>query len=139
MIGETAMRNRTLVALAVIIASGLVLVFGYGCGVLQESPSSVVKEFFALANEGKYTDAEKLLSTEFKGALNGVIGQMTGGIKGLCDDVTKNGTLTRVEVVSEEVRGEGATVIAKLHFKDGSTKEDKTALRKENGKWRIAP
>ena len=105
--------------------------------ILEETPSSVVKDFFGLANEGKYTESEKLLSTEFSGVVKGVIGQMGGGVKGLCDKATRNGTLNKIEIESEQVRGEGATVIAKLYFKDDSTKDDKTSLRKENGKWKI--
>jgi hypothetical protein len=48
------------------------------------------------------------------------------------------GTISGVDVKSENIQGEVATVVAGLHFKDGTSKPgDTTDLIKENGDWRI--
>lgn len=113
------------------------LIFFIGCD-SSKSPSDVVKDLYSAANEGKYSDAEKLFSQETLNAIKGLLGQMGGGLKGICDENTKNGSITRVEILKEEIRGEGATVIARIYFKDNTTKEnDKTSLIKEKGIWKI--
>jgi hypothetical protein len=103
------------------------------------SPSSVVKKLFNACNAGEYSKAKELYTTSLQKTIDGDLGALAGGMKGICDDETRNGTITNVEIKSEDVRGEGAVVIANIHFKDGNTKEaDKSELIKENGVWRLA-
>jgi len=101
------------------------------------TPGYVTESFFELANEGEYTELETLLSTESKEMLK--LHPQSGGLKGFCEQITRNGTLDKVDITKEEVRGEGATIYATLRFTDGSTQKDRTSLRKEDGDWRIAP
>ena len=113
-----------------------------GCGHLtspfQNSPGEVVKSFYLDANAGKYSDAEQLLANDADKAMKGDLGQLAGGFKHICDEETKNGTVVRVDIMKEEIRGEGATVTANITYKDGSTKSnDKTGLIKEKGSWKI--
>ena|ERR1039457_6684721 len=113
-----------------------------GCGHLaspfQKSPGEIVKSFYQAANEGKYSDAEQLLGEDADKAVKGDLGQLAGGFKHVCDLSTKDGTIVRVDIVKEDIRGEGATVVAKITYKDGSTKnDDKTELIKEKGSWKI--
>src|SRR6185503_15401863 len=50
----------------------------------------------------------------------------------------RNGTIAKVEIVKEEVRGEGAVVTANISFKDGPPlQDDRTELIKEDGSWRL--
>ena len=106
--------------------------------IFQASPTAVVQAFYAYANAGRYADAQELLSEEARNAIAGPLGQLSGGWKGICDRNTKNGTIQLVEILSEDVRGEGATVIANISFRDGSSKsQDKTSLVKVGGKWKI--
>ena len=105
-----------------------------GCGINGEkSPSATVEAAYMAANDGKYSEAEKYLSSEFINA------QKTGVVvlKGVWDLATRNGTIQKIEILKEEVGGEEATVYIKLYFKDGSTKEDCEPLIKENGVWKI--
>jgi hypothetical protein len=56
-----------------------------------------------------------------------------------CDRKSRNGSIIRVDITKEEIRGESATVTANIAFKNGSTKNnDKTHLIKEKGSWKIA-
>lgn len=113
-----------------------------GCGHLaspfQSTPGDVVKGFYQAANGGKYSEAEQLLSEDADKAIKGDLGQMAGGFKHICDRDTKDGTIVRIDIVKVDIRGEGATVIADIFYKDGSSKKgDKTDLIKEKGSWKI--
>ena len=47
------------------------------------------------------------------------------------------GGLDRVEVVSEEVEGDAATVVARFHFGDGSQEELTYRLTREEDSWNL--
>lgn len=98
------------------------------------SPGSVVTDFYYAANDGRYADAEKLFSTQALAAI--AAGQ--GGLKAYCDARTKNATMATVEIVQEDIRGEGATVTARIAFKDGSSTDSVTDLVRAGNEWRIA-
>lgn len=106
----------------------------------QKQPREVVNTFFSLANKAKYSEAEELLSEGSKNFLKSAFLQIIlGGIKGYCNERTENGTLVKLDILKEYVRGEGATVLVKLTFKDGSTISNcKIPLVKENGVWKIS-
>jgi hypothetical protein len=104
----------------------------------QKSPGDIVKAYYTAANGGRYSDVKALFSEDGKKLLDSDLAQLAGGIKGISDKDTKNGTVTKVEIVSQSIRGEGATVIANVFYKDGSTKSnDKSSLILENGSWKL--
>jgi len=62
-----------------------------------------------------------------------------GGVKALCDQNTREGTIQSIATTGEEIRGEGATVITTFTFKDGSKLEGfRAPLLKEKGIWKVA-
>lgn len=100
---------------------------------LDNSPGAVVEVFYQAANEGRYSDAEQHLSTEALVAVKQI------GFKRLCDMNTRNGQIKTVEIMKEDIRGEGATVHARILFNDGKTKDnDITELIREKGTWKVA-
>jgi hypothetical protein len=107
----------------------------------EKSPSAVVQAFLAAANEGRYSDAQEMLSEGARNVdVNSERGQGAGGIRGICDQITKNGSIAKVVIVKEEIRGEGAVVTADVTFKDGSmVKGDQNPipLMKEKGAWKL--
>jgi hypothetical protein len=128
---------RQVAAQGLLILVSAVLI-ACGGSPFQKSPGEVVKAFYLAANEGRYSEAEQMLSEDAQKAIKGDLGQLAGGFKGICDKNTKEGTITKVEVTKEDIRGEGATVVVKISFKDGSTKdEDKNSLIKEKGSWKL--
>jgi len=109
-----------------------------GCGASGgSSPSTTVKAFYETANSGKYDEAKKFLSSEFLNALNGPIGAIGGGTRGILGQATRNGSIEQVEVMNEEIKGEGAVVHVKLHLKGGKIETDDTPLIKEKGVWKV--
>jgi hypothetical protein len=117
----------------------LASLFVIGCVPSQKSPGDVVKAYYSTANEGEFSEWEKTISEATRSALKKHLGQLSGGIKGTCGRISRNGSITRVEITKEEIQGENATVTANISFKDGSTKSnDKINLIKEKGSWKIA-
>jgi heat shock protein HslJ len=83
-------------------------------------------------NAGQYSEVEPLFSADLQSLMHSPQAAAGGGIKSFCDGNTRGGTITAVDVVSEEIKGEGAKVVVNIHFKDGTTKEhDSNSLIKE--------
>jgi hypothetical protein len=101
------------------------------------SPTSVAKTFYSSCNAGEYSKAEATLTPDAKKFLQEGLGVMAGGIKGVCDKISRNGTLTSVDVTDETIRGEGATVTDKIHYKDGTSIDDHGNFMKIDGSWLI--
>jgi hypothetical protein len=119
-------RNRLMVSAVLLLAVGLVL---SGCG--GGGPTGTVKAWFNAMNAGKYSEA-----VEYLGSGLAELGKIDGG-KSMSDDFTNSGTMTKLEVISEEVRGEGATVKVRVHFKDGGVEDQTISLVKQDGDWKI--
>lgn len=133
-----AITRESLLAAFILLAISLVSCNGGIPSLFGASPSDAVKNLYAACDRGEYSKAEDLFSADLKKAVHSDMVALVGGTKGVCDLATKGGTLTSVDVKSETIRGEGAIVIADLHYKDGSTRQgDKSELIKENGAWKL--
>lgn len=114
----------SVVALATVVVSA--------CSAFQ-SPSTAVREAYQECNDGHYSDAAKLMSKDLIASAS-----QTGGVKGLCDLNTRNGTIQNIEVGAEEIRGEGVIVPLTLTFKDGTKNENfRAPAIKEDSKWKV--
>jgi len=126
-------RSASICLLAVGLALGLA-----GCG-KRLSPSEVVTAMYDAANAKEYAKAKGLLTTEVKEKLNSRDARVMNVWRTTCDSNTMYGTITKVEIVDEKIKGDAATVTATIHYKKHPTKEnDKTYLAKEKGRWRIS-
>jgi hypothetical protein len=99
----------------------------------DQSPSEVIKATFLNANQGRYSDANNSLSSQLR-----AIRDQTGMAKQIWDGVTRKGGITNVEILKEEIRGEGATVRFRIQYKDGRSFESEEDLVKEGGIWKFA-
>jgi len=123
---------------AVIVISLLVGCLGViGCGRGGGSPAEVVKAFYMAANEAKYSEAEGYLSSETKELMKSPLVALGGGLKATVDMATKNGTIERIEITGERIRGEGAMVYFTLYFEDGTQRSKAETLIHEGGRWKI--
>ena len=118
-----------------------VLLVTCSCGLgHKSSPSDVVLKAYKAANEGKYAEVEKYLSFDTVDAIKAAtkeFGSWVGGMKGIWDEWTRKRTIERLEKLNEEIRGDRAKVYFRIHFKDGSAKDDDVNLIKEGGQWKI--
>jgi len=103
------------------------------------SPAEVIKTFYSACNSDNYSVAERLLVPEANWVLTRHIGTVDGGLRGICDEVTKQGHLQKVKIIQQEVRGELAQVRYMLYYADGSTIEESQGLVLKHWVWKIAP
>ena len=108
----------------------------FGCG-FKKSPSDIVKATYMAANSGQYSEVEKHLSRGALSALNGPEGASNGGLKGIWDKKTRNGTIEKIEIEREFTRDEQALVSIAIHLKDGRNVEGSEILIKEDGEWKL--
>jgi len=105
---------------------------------VAKTPGETIKAFYVALNDGKYPEAKAMLTKEALDGLNASAGQAKGGLKDIADSATKNGTISEVAIGGEQVRGEEASVIVNLRFKDGTTEENvQHGLRQVAGTWFI--
>jgi hypothetical protein len=103
------------------------------------SPAEVINTFYFACNNGNYSVAEGLLVPEVNRVLTRHIGAVDGGLRGICDEATKQGHLQKVEILQQELRGEVAEVRYKLYYADGSAVEESQGLVVKGWVWKIAP
>jgi len=58
--------------------------------------------------------------------------------KHVWDSITRKGTIKDVEILKEEVKGEGATVSFKITYKDGKRVKFTEDLVKKDGRWKVS-
>lgn len=103
--------------------------------------SKMVRTFFMLANEAKYSKAREYLSQDVIKLLESSVALGRGaGIKGYLDDITKHGTIATFDVLKENTRGESGEVFFSITYKDEPEVhyEGRQGLIKEAGIWKIA-
>lgn len=115
----------------------LTTIFFGACNIFSKSPGQVVRAFYTAGNAGEYSEAEKYLSAEAVGYFNGPLGGLIGGLKKGIDTQTHNGTIAKIDILKEDIRGEGATVVYTITYKDKTTANFSDPLLKENGVWKI--
>ncbi len=121
----------------------LIWLFVAGCGShspFANGPGDVLKKFVMAANAGKYSEMKEFFSADLNKAFEGPMAAMGGGLKAHADEFTKNGKVQRVEIVKENIRGEGAKVTANIYYTDGTVRSnDETNMINEHGVWKVAP
>ena len=122
--------------LALIVAFAVFLV---ACGGSNE-PKAVAIDFEKALIEGKTKKLVSMLylteqeKKDYGELIEGKLLQMTAMVK---QQVEKNGGLKEIEFVEEQIKDDRATVVLKLHFKDGSNKNERVSLVKADGKWKV--
>ena len=95
-------------------------------------PGDVYKDAVLKANEGKYQDADALLSDSLKKAF-----ATEDALHKMWDSMTSHRTITTIEILKENTNRASSNIDLKVTFKDGTIKETKEMILKENGEWRL--
>jgi hypothetical protein len=111
-----------------------------GCGHFKR-PSTVVHSVYLDCNNGEYPKARHLFVQDLREMTDGALeANGKGGIKSVCDHLTNSSSLTSVDIVSETIEGDRATVIVDAHFVSGETHYgERSTLVRENGVWKLTP
>lgn len=128
--------------LAKLVFIALCAVFLAACG--SNEPKDVALSFEKAMIDG---DVKKVMSQLYlvkkgdtpltdadKQAIEGKLMMMTGEVK---NKTQARGGFDKVEFIEETVGENEAQVKVRLHFKDGSTSDDKVYLIKNDGKWQV--
>jgi hypothetical protein len=121
--------KRLIFLLMAVLMLGLV-----GCG---DSPSKAAKDFYYLIEKGKVNDAFSLFTKEGQGLMS----SLAGGAAALSEETKKievKKGIKEIQVLSEEKKGDTATVKLKIIYNNGTSQEEKNDLIKEDGKWKLA-
>lgn len=135
------MKKRIYLFIILIVSLALL---STGCGtkattapISSATPSEAVKSYFSALKEARYDDAQKQLSTSLQKTLEGQGKLSIMATKNVSDELKKR-NFNKVDIIKEDIKGEEATVNAKLIFKDnniGETLEFK--LVKEDKEWKL--
>lgn len=124
---------RPLIITSVIALLGLMTISHF----ITKSPSEVVEAVYMAANDGNYSKVKKHSSKSVLNSLDNSLIQRLGTFKGYWKAVTRNGTIDKIEITKEEIRGDVAGVGFTIYYKTGKTKKNVVRLVKENGGWKI--
>jgi hypothetical protein len=117
------------VAAAVVLAIGLVVVVGQGWLRPTASPEEVLVRAHLAANAGRYEDANQHLARSIR--------EQPGlDLPSLWDQATQGGTIAGIDILEVTVRGESAAVRYRTRFTDGTSTETTTRMVKERGSWK---
>ncbi len=105
-----------------------------GCG---NSPSKGAKEFYLSIEKGKVNDAYSMITKEGQGLLSNLAGGAAALSKTTKEMEAKKG-IKEIQVLSEEIKGDTATVKLKIIFNNGESSEETDDWVKEDGKWKLA-
>ncbi len=95
-----------------------------------QTPGERLVAAMELIRDGKPTELENFVVSDDRSGVGMFFGVYSSGW-------ADEGGLVRVEIVSEEINGDSATVSARFHFANGSTEDVTYQLRQENNAWRI--
>lgn len=116
------------------------------------SPQAVVESFYRAASEGNVEEVRRLYAkqpviVEDTVWSNGSVPMATAVMRAPSHDLatvlngyTRNGTLTRVEILDVRVMGDTASCRVRKHFKDGATQEVSLELfrDRQQSDWKVS-
>lgn len=104
-----------------------------GC---SPSPKGVVEAYYQNLDQGKITEAGKLLSSR----VTAMAGEekMRAGLQSDAERMQKKGGIASI-TVEGEAKGELGTFQAHIKYKDGSETDNEVKVTKEDGGWKITP
>lgn len=100
----------------------------------EMTPGEVYRALFTAANEGRTQDALRHLDVDYRRDVEA----FAGGPQGLFDRVTRNRSVTNINVTGEEITGGTALVRAEFTFADGTVwRPPAASLRFANSEWKL--
>lgn len=109
-----------------------------GCSMFQSGPGATVEQFYTALNDGEVTTAMDLISSQFRGQI-GEDKLRAALSQGTRQSAQEKGGMSSIEILSEDVQGEVATVRVRMEFGDGSSNETTENLVLEDGQWKLQP
>ena len=114
----------------IIVAVTFVLIVS-GCGIGRaQTPGRRVLQAMELIRDGNPKDLEDYVLKKDVPGVAFLYGLFSSAF-------TKKGGVRKIEVESEKINGDSATVTVRWHYKNGGSDHETFPLTREDGKWRI--
>lgn len=124
--------KRSISILVVTLISVLVLV---NCGGGPSTPQDIVKESFRMMEKNDQAGIKDLLSTQVKALLDDK--KLEEGLNNRYNEIKAKGGIAEIEFLKEEIDEDEANFKVKLVYGDGTSKDEKVKLVKEEGEWKL--
>jgi ketosteroid isomerase-like protein len=129
----------------------LILVLPLSCAA-QDSPSETTLALYDAANKGDLEELESYYSEDLAAAMDGPVGQMTGGTAGFADHLARGGIIEDVRVASVQESGDTAHVRLEVRYAAAALAQRNAGeafgepnpaaqglpLVREDGAWKVA-
>lgn len=106
----------------------------------SNTPTEVVTAYYRALNEGDGGTATRLQSSASLALVTLWPPPAGDGARDpVMDQVTRNGTIMRIEILDERHMGDRAWVDVRLHYEDGSSQKYNAGVVQEDGEWKVGP
>lgn len=118
-----------------LVAVLLVVTFAFvNCGGAS-GPKDIVIESFQMMEDNDQAGLKDLLSSQVKAMVD--TEKLEEGMTKQYETIKEKGGIDNIEFLSEDIQEDVANFKVKLTYGDGSTKEEKVKLVKEEGDWKL--
>ena len=118
-----------------LVAVLLVVTFAFvNCGGAS-GPKDIVIESFQMMEDNDQAGLKDLLSSQVKTMVDSE--KLEEGMTKQHETIKEKGGIDNIEFLSEDIQEDVANFKVKLTYGDGSTKEEKVKLVKEEGDWKL--
>jgi hypothetical protein len=101
-----------------------------------KKPAECAKTYYEALNKGVQADIEKLRSAASLASERSLSPDIRQARKAGMAAATKNGTVSKVEVLKQNIQGTRAWVDVRLHYKDGTSQQFNCGFTIEGGAWK---
>ena len=105
--------------------------------VFASSPQEAVTSFYRYVNDGHYSKAKELYTSDARKAIDGEFAGMTGGFVNWADSESRDGSIEKVILGRVTRRGEGGRVEFTVLYRDGTSHYRKAPVLKEGASWKV--
>lgn len=107
------------------------------CSSSSHGPGEAVRQFYMHLNEGDYSSAMALYSSEATEVLEDPSLSSETVFAEWADAETRQGRIDGVKLITEDRDAETATIEFEVLYTDGSSKTSRVTLTREDGQWKL--
>lgn len=113
----------------------LLLVFAAACSGAGSGPGATVEAFQTAIAEGNQDAVIEHIEPDAREMFRPKMGMI---VSLAAQEAERRGGFSGIEILSEEIEGDSATVRYQSNFGDGSSEEDEATLKQVDGVWYIS-
>ena len=111
------------------------LIFMIGCGGSSSDPKYIVTNSFKMIENNDVDGVSDLLASDVKSMISRE--KLEKGVAEESSKIKEKGGISNIEFTDEKIEENQIDYKIKISYGNGSTKNDKARLVKEDGKWKL--